>query len=327
MTLAHLIKNVNTYLQVDFPAVENHPLLSQGDVGDVKIVVDDLIVTAANSARKWAELRHNFSCASVELDVTIPAGGYVDLDDVNGVSLKLLSGVYHKEASRPINVISRAEDWDRRYERDNVRPQNPITYSAHVLHSTYYEAKCVLSNNKLYFSNAMDKDIIVTVFGYRWLPDYSLQEIAYAITTQPELTDLRLSNAVDWDLGITTITIPYDIYAADGTKQFDAGDYAVTYHSTTDLTLTGQSLADFPVTGVMVPALYNNTGTASTDWFLKHGYAYMQWAAIVETNHLLQTFVPRQEGSLSPPEQMREREFAALREHDCYASDGGIYHQ
>ena len=77
----------------------------------------------------------------------------------------------------------------------------------------------------------------------------------------------------------------------------------------------------------MVPALYNNTGTASTDWFLKHGYAYMQWAAIVETNHLLQTFVPRQEGSLSPPEQMREREFAALREHDCYASDGGIYHQ
>lgn len=63
-----------------------------------------------------------------------------------------------------------------------------------------------------------------------------------------------------------------------------------------------------------------------TDYFLTHGFAYMQWATIVELNHLIQRFVPRQEGSLSPPTKERDVQLQLLINNDCFASESGDYH-
>ena len=61
-----------------------------------------------------------------------------------------------------------------------------------------------------------------------------------------------------------------------------------------------------------------------TDWFTDHGSDYLMWAGIVEVNYLFQTFVPRQEGSLSSPEKHRDRTMQQLIALDSYRRDQGL---
>lgn len=327
MTLAHLIKVVNLYLQTDFPAVENHPLLSQGNAADVKVVVDDLIVTAANSARKWAEMRHDFRCASVTLPVTIPGEGSVSLDDVNGVSLKTLSHCYLTDSKCPVSVVTSKADWYRRYEQQDRVPDGYRQH--HVDYNKFYlESALLYDNDSLTTSGVYKEDINVDVHGFRWMESYANEEFAMSLTTQPELSDLKFSLVSGiWPTDITEVTVKYPLIDSSFVTQLAAGTYPVTRIDDNEIELTGVTLVDFPVNGISFPAFYTASGSASTDWFLKHGFEYMQWATIVEVNHLLQTFVQRQEGSLSPPEQMRDRAFEAIRALDVWSSEGGVYHE
>ena len=63
-------------------------------------------------------------------------------------------------------------------------------------------------------------------------------------------------------------------------------------------------------------------GTVETDWLASKGKAFLLYAAICEANMLIQTFVPRQEGSLAPPEKERDMHFAALMDWDSWAMLG-----
>lgn len=68
------------------------------------------------------------------------------------------------------------------------------------------------------------------------------------------------------------------------------------------------------------------TDDADTDFLLKHGFDFMQWQTILEVNHLTNTFVERQEGSLAPPEKMRDMAWGALVKWDEYRYDGNVQH-
>lgn len=57
--------------------------------------------------------------------------------------------------------------------------------------------------------------------------------------------------------------------------------------------------------------------------FLQYGFEYMQWATVVEANHLFQTFVPRQEGSLPPPIKERDDALRRLIDWDVYQYESG----
>jgi hypothetical protein len=60
-----------------------------------------------------------------------------------------------------------------------------------------------------------------------------------------------------------------------------------------------------------------------TDWFTIHASDYLMWAGIVEVNHIFQTFVPRQEGSLAPPTASRDRALQQLIAFDSYRREQG----
>lgn len=57
-------------------------------------------------------------------------------------------------------------------------------------------------------------------------------------------------------------------------------------------------------------------GDEDTDWFTEHGSDYLKWAAICALNFKTGTFVPRQEGNLSPPEKARDEALKRLISHD-----------
>lgn len=50
---------------------------------------------------------------------------------------------------------------------------------------------------------------------------------------------------------------------------------------------------------------------------------YMLWAGIVECNHLVKQFVPRQEGNLPPPDKLKERAWAAVEKWDDFIQETG----
>lgn len=336
MTLAQLSRYVNLYLQTDFPAVENHPLLSQGDVDDVKVVVDELIINAANNARKWAEMRHNFGCASVEIDVTLTAAlGYIDLDDLDGVSIKQLSHVLHQNSCTPYKVTSSKEAWNLAYEKDMVR--HSVNENYQNFYSTYQfkEPALILAGNKLKFDGDLTEDIPLTIHGYRWLPEYSSWTINAVDTTQPpggvplQLTAGWTPNSVIWPTDITAIENFTNLYQSNDATQviLPKGIYPVTYLDANEIEIPSITGIDPFASLTFDIAFTTASGSNATDWFLQHGGEYMQWASIVETNHLLQTFVPRQEGGLDAPERQRDIVFEALRKLDIYASEGGSYHE
>lgn len=57
--------------------------------------------------------------------------------------------------------------------------------------------------------------------------------------------------------------------------------------------------------------------------FLEKGVEYMQWATIVEMNHIFQTFIPQQEGNISPPTRMRDNALEALLEWNSFIVESG----
>lgn len=54
------------------------------------------------------------------------------------------------------------------------------------------------------------------------------------------------------------------------------------------------------------------------DFFLEHGFEYLQWAIIIELNYLFKTFVPRQEGNLTSPDRMLEQAWRDLLLWDSF---------
>jgi hypothetical protein len=67
------------------------------------------------------------------------------------------------------------------------------------------------------------------------------------------------------------------------------------------------------------------TQPTDTDFLLQNGFEYMMWATIVELNHLLLKYVPRQEGTLAPPNNARDAAFNALVLWDSHSVAGNIY--
>lgn len=65
------------------------------------------------------------------------------------------------------------------------------------------------------------------------------------------------------------------------------------------------------------------TDVSDVSDFITYGYEFMQWATIVELNHLLQTFVPRQEGGLNPPVKERDDALRRFIEWDVYQTEAG----
>lgn len=73
---------------------------------------------------------------------------------------------------------------------------------------------------------------------------------------------------------------------------------------------TGQSM-DIIVHGYQWLERYAELD-GTTDWLIQNGFDFMMWQSVLEVNHIVNVFVPRQEGSLSPPEKLRDEAWSGL---------------
>jgi hypothetical protein len=223
------------------------------DAEELEAEIDAAILNAANNARRYAELRHDFSELDVVGRVTVTGGGPVNL---RAVPLIEPYGVDDEEASfksvRAVHLVDTATN--------SLIPIRVTTRQAETIATI---KRMDLGNRVRYAPMEMD-------FSER--ADYLAIIHGQYLTLQP--------------IGTDSVTI-----AIDGNR------WAVDYDDDED-----------------------------TDYFLTRGFEFMQWQCIVELNHMLLKFVPRQEGSLAPPTQARDMAFENLLVADSYSVNGSIWH-
>lgn len=68
----------------------------------------------------------------------------------------------------------------------------------------------------------------------------------------------------------------------------------------------------------------NLSDSTPTDFLIRYGFQYMQWAIINELNFYFKTFVPREEGNLTAPQQEEEVAWRKLLLWDTYQVDSNL---
>lgn len=71
------------------------------------------------------------------------------------------------------------------------------------------------------------------------------------------------------------------------------------------------------------PEYILDTDGGESDIFLTEGFEFMQWQCIIELNKLFQTFIPQQEGNLSPPMRARDSALESLVEYNNFVLQTG----
>ena len=57
-----------------------------------------------------------------------------------------------------------------------------------------------------------------------------------------------------------------------------------------------------------------------TDFLLEDGFDFMMWQTILEVNYIVQVYVPRVDGSLSPPEKARNEAWVSMMTNDAFST-------
>lgn len=248
------LRNLKDQVKRYFSSNTSMYQVSQGQpqqVADLEHQIDAGIVVAANNARRFAEMRHDFAHCDVTGRATLVAGAPLNLDEVTLeatygseiVSMKSVRAVltFADGLLTPIRVTSRQTEMIASMKRDQLRTTER--------------------------------------YGRTDVRDGMGNGDAYALINGRYMVVQPFSDSSSYDIAI------------DGNRW--AGDY-----------------------------IHED----DTDFFLQKGFEFMQWQTIIEMNHMLLKFVPRQEGTLPPPTQARDIALENLIVCDSYSVQGNIWH-
>lgn len=202
MNLARLKESVLGFLQVEFPGVDRHALLSNGTTTDSATKIESLFLIAANNARRHAELRHDWQAAEVTLEGVIPTDqSGLSWDEMTNeadevTKLRHIRFVYIQDsegAMFPVTVVKKSRAAKVRFDKKKVRTF--LTNDDEVR-----PAKIVHWARKFYSDPANSTEpITLIVEGYGEMPDY----------TDDEDTDYFLQRGFNYMMWATICELNY----------------------------------------------------------------------------------------------------------------------
>jgi hypothetical protein len=340
MNLEQLKTAVFGYLQVTFPGVDRHALLSNGTTTDSLERIETLFVQAANNARRHAELRHDWQCAEVTLEGAIPTDqsglswDAMTNEEGTPVSLRQIRFVYvvdDEGAMMPVTVVKKSRAAKVKFDKKKVRP--------HDYHGdSSYPAKIVHWARRFYTDPSNDVEAVnLVVEGYGDLPNYDPFGVLNLVnSTAADFGGLELKGSWRKLPTMNDGKPQYVQYEADGFTikatinwlagvvnawRIIAGIYIIDNESdvaTPDLVYLDWIRSDLITVVPLTFVPYN-----VSDYFLTRGFNYMMYATIVELNMLIQRFVFRQEGTVQPPIKERDEALEMLIRDDVSSTEGG----
>ncbi len=310
-TYKDLREIVLAYLQQTFNL--NDPFPGNVTQSEKAITIDKLILRGANNARKFLEKKNNWVMCEVVADVVVPSKNFVSLtslvdkDTQKTFDMNTLTAV-----SNPLT--------GKQYDLLQERTYNKLSHARSSLFRKRLQV--VARNNRIGFEPGQDEDVTVTVHGYKWMEDYFKHTHRKLVITVADVPVPTAPVAVlTFNLGEVPLSLAYEgfietvnlIQAELLSNNFEFTQENGVFTIFTELTGTLFTTNSNYVFGI--------EEVFATDWMLQHGFDCLQWATIVEVNHLVQTFVQRQEGSLPPPVTSFESSFIALMEWDSDLKD------
>lgn len=344
MTLAQLKSVVAAY---------HHKSVSDLTVGGV-----DLFLVAANNARRNAELKHNFEFARVAatLDITGASGGSL-------LNATITEGTATARVREIINVSRLNTVGDRRIPLDFTRADIAVerdrsedeirdhyewyyrTPSDADLLNRRGRASVVQRGHQIFVypipvTDVDNTPLTLYIEGIGELPEYTAatlvpvsQSFTLTGTLSPDATGDYTATGTFGDAPIYTKgTVDYYLTFINGTWRLQAGTDGFTGVVNYWTPSIAVPVTQLPTSLVPSGAVYTGTATLTDtsdappdpDFLLTYGAPYMMWQTIIEMNYLFTTFVPRQEGNLSPPEKMRDQAWNDLLTWDAYLIDSAV---
>lgn len=327
--------------------------------GDLTVNSVDLFLVAANNARRKAELRHNFEFSRVKGTLSIDGTSGASLADVvldEGVPGSILAtattlpnsfdGTYLRGGTfndKPVYFL-----FSTTAATSTVLFYQTIGTDGWEITRLQDFPDHAIAAGKYFLASTADTPKNLTLVGDGLLGDMSLTAVSSFRAFKEVVAASRLrDDGSDSPLDFTRHDIAMEAERTElefcddnrGAWRYpsDAQIEARTGHPA--LVQRGQRLHIYPTdTEISDPidiVLYGYgwladyesgdlTDTTPSDFLLEHGSEFMQWAIICELNFYFKTFVQREEGNLSAPEQAKEMAWRELFVWDTYQVDSNL---
>jgi hypothetical protein len=336
---AELYEQVMGYMQQSLTLSDPFPGTA-GDADTKRALIDKLCLRAANNVRKRAELLNDWVYNQVSAEVTVPAGESILLENLTDLdSGDVFTGFKNvKEVTYegvPINLNSTLHGLRRKF----MKPC--FNRCRGEFHGKHFKIK-----------PALTEDVALTVYGTKWMDKYtSVATVTtpWGIAVSGTLTDgtdpvvvptlfpvagftgiegetafssngTNVPNASGYWYGLLVGPSGEGVLARANNAVIDIGWEMASPADTSD-PFSWELTAVSPATGTPTFSIATDS---IADWLLVDGFEYMQWATICELNHLLEVYLPRQEGKLPPPDRQREESLEALMRWDTEMRDAQL---
>lgn len=290
---------------------------------------DALILTALNSSRVWLERKHDFRLADVDVEITVTTtvGG-----DLNKARLLGSTG----------NLLD--DDWTETGD-GTLYVSNGVGFMAGLVSAKGKHAQEVIITNGGEANGRWSVEMLTETFVVIKLPGVSNQKITGAtLNFKGALEYVRVKSIhqayVKGSDGKLTPIFVRDRRSQANLKLRERSLQTVDrYPDDNKFETTGDArqvvIGNSSVTVYPAPANDVNLVLDANRWmpvyehddysdfFTEFGTDFMIWQSVIMLNYKYQKFVPRTEGSLYPPEKLRDEALLTLLQWDNFVHNNG----
>lgn len=313
-------------------------------LADLTVLSQDLFLMAANHVRRQAEMSHDFEFSRRLVTVSVDGvtgGTFVNAvvyGTSTGVNVKTVIevGQFDEDANlRPAQWTTVAEGLEQQREANRrTVPRYPTDgwFSSTPLGMSRFE---VAGPNIYRWPKDADNDFTIGAEVYTFRSDWATADL---VTPSLTVTGSGLSPDVTGIFPAVGVLNLKPLYLKNSTNL--SGDSFAIWWSSGDskwYITGGQYIGFTPISGFQQNSVDTATGagtyttvgattgaptatvnTFTADEWLEEGAAYMLWGIIVHLNYKFKEFVPRTEGNLPPPTQLRDEALQNFKDWDVF---------
>lgn len=317
--------------------LENAAAMLQITTTDMVVGNQHLGIRAMNSARKKVEQIRDFVYQDTMVRLSVGVSGanlsaaVLESDGTTAANVKAIQTAYLRDATTtpatyyPLyfdnqkTIAQRAREISDRWSYDGewdgmrYRDDNELLLGTDRLQ--------VYQNGRtLYFNPQQTETRVLALQASLWMTDYDYNYVyVNASSTASTAVTLAVGTTIPANFIAGVTFLGRTVTGIIGTAVTLSGNANVTITTTTRVTFINEPYSTLSAA--------EQVREAYTDWFIEAAHEFLLWSVVVDLNYRFKTFVPRQDGNLSPPEKLRDQAMEAVLLWDDWSMQGAAIPQ